>query len=344
MGTGGVGHVGTGGARTVGGGGNAGANAAGAGGNAGASFASAGGNGANVAGAGGNTAASAAGAGGNAGASAAGAGGNAGASGSGGTDVPHGACLDGITDYENAGPFMFEAKTAGSVKLWVPMVPTGCKVPVIHMANGTGATCSAYQPSLERMASHGFLATCYEDPNTGTGDQGIKAFDAAFAMYPELADNKLGSTGHEAGGQGAFMVVQLAEEKWGGTRLYAGLAMEPASGFGTQPSSGGTWQEAYAKIKSPMFMFSALVTDGIVSQAWVQQAYDALSPTEEAYFWTADGAKHIPVPNGEEQEISIPWFRWKLLGDQKACAFFKAIPMTNKKWAEAASKNAQPCM
>jgi hypothetical protein len=110
-------------------------------------------------------------------------------------------------------------------------------------------------------------------------------------MYPDLADNKLGTTGHEQGGQAAFTVLQLAEEKWGDKMVYAGLAMEPASGLGS-----GSWQEAYAKIKSAMFMFSALGTDGLVSQAWVQQAYDALSPTEEAYFWTANGATAIPVP------------------------------------------------
>jgi len=77
------------------------------------------------------------------------------AGGAGGTN--HGSCLDGITDYENAGPFKFEAKSSGSVKIWVPAVPAGCKVPVIHLANGTGASCSSYQGALERMASHGFL-------------------------------------------------------------------------------------------------------------------------------------------------------------------------------------------
>jgi hypothetical protein len=276
-------------------------------------------------------------------AGAGGASGDAGASGSGGTSVPASSCLDGITDYENDGPFKFEAKTAGSVNFWVPMVPAGCKVPVIHLAGGTGALCSSYQPALERLATHGFLTTCYESPQTGAGDQGIMAFDAAFKMYPELADNKLGSTGHEQGGQAAFAVLELAEKKWGHQMIYAGLAMEPASGIGSALTDG-TWQEVYAKIESPMFMFSALGTDGLVSQAWVQQAYDALSPTEEAYFWTANGATTVPVPNGEEREISIPWFRWKLLGDQKACAFFKAIPMTNTKWAEVASKSSTPCM
>jgi hypothetical protein len=237
---------------------------------------------------------------------------------------------------------MYTAKTAGAVKMWVPMVPAGCKVPMVHLANGTGASCSSYQPALNRLASHGFLTLCYEDPNTGAGDQGIMAFDAAMMMLPDLAAKKFGSTGHSQGGQAAFTVLSLAEAKYGPDATYAGLAMEPASGFGTQPS-GGTWQSLYGKIKSPMFMFSAVGSDGLVSQAWVQQAYDAMAKTTEVYFWAKQGATHIPVPNGEEQEISIPWFRWKLLGDTKACEFFKKIPMTSMGWMQVAAENEKPC-
>ncbi len=272
-------------------------------------------------------------------------GGSSGSAGSGGGSGPitHGACLDMITDYTKDGPFMMTTKTMGPINFYVPSVPAGCKVPVVHLANGTGASCSVYLPSLQRLATNGFLAACYESPNTGAGDQGVQALDAALAMFPDLADMKFGSTGHSQGGQAAFTVLALAEKKYGDKMIYAGLAMEPASGFGVQPT-GTTWQALYATIKSPMFMFSGLGTDGLVSQVWVQQAYDATSKTEEAYFWTASGATHIPVPNGQEEEISIPWFRWKLLGDQKACAAFKAIPMTDKVWAQVAAKNDQPCM
>jgi hypothetical protein len=260
------------------------------------------------------------------------------------TVIPHGgSCLDGDTAYGADGPFMYQMQVMNSVNFWVPMVPSGCKVPIIHLNNGTGATCSAYAAALQRMATHGFLAACYENANTGAGDYGVTAVDTALMMFPSLVDTRFGSTGHSQGGQAAFTTLELAEQKYGSSWIMAGLAMEPASGFGTQPT-GGTWQTLYGQIKSPMFMFSGLGTDGLVSQAWVQQAYDATSMTEEAYFWTANGATHIPVPNGEEEEISIPWFRWKLLGDQAACKFFKAIPMTNTKWAEVASKNVQPCM
>jgi len=265
-------------------------------------------------------------------------------------------CLDGITDYESAGPFKFTQKTVGKIKYWVPGVPAGCKVPVVHLANGTTASCSNYQKPLERLATHGFLAACYEDPNTGAGEYGIQALETAFTQFPQLADNKLGSTGHSQGGQASLVTLQLAEAKWGNTMTYAGLAMEPASGYGTQPT-GQTWQQSYAKIKSPVFMFSGdsstgfanssllgLTTgDGLVAISWVKEGFDALNKSIEAYHWTAVGATHIPTPEPEEMKISIPWFRWKLLGDVKACQFFKGMTSGGKEWVVRAEQNAKPC-
>jgi hypothetical protein len=264
-----------------------------------------------------------------------------GGSAGGGPPPPHGACLDGVTDFGKAGPFMTTSKAAGAVKFTVPTVPAGCKVPIVHLSNGTGATCSAYQPILTRLATHGFLAACYENTNTGAGDYGIQAYDAAMMTFPDLYDKKIGSTGHSQGGQASYVVLAKAEKKYGKDFIYAGLAMEPASGFGSQPSP--SWQTYYGQITSPMFMFSGLGTDGLVSQGWVQQAYDAMSKTVEKYFWTANGATHVPVPNDLTMEVAIPWFRWKLLGDQKACAAFKALPMTHNVWVQVAAANAQNC-
>jgi hypothetical protein len=281
----------------------------------------------------------------------AGTGGASGAAGTAGTDGAAGSpggtgvnsCLDGDTDYFKQGKFQFMQMTMGRIKFWKPMVPAGCKVPIVHLANGTGATCSAYNASLERLASHGFLACCYEDTNTGAGTQGLEAFKTALAMFPDLADKKFGSTGHSQGGQSSFVVQSLAEKEFGvgPDTKFAGLAMEPASNFGTQPAGG--WQAAYKAIKSPMFMFSGRGTDGLVSQGWVQDAFNTLDKSIEAYHWTKTGATHIPVPNGEEQQISIAWFRWKLLDDQAACKAFKAIPMMDTAWEEVASMNKAEC-
>jgi hypothetical protein len=251
-----------------------------------------------------------------------------------------GSCLDGITDFGAKGPFKYAAKPSGRIKMWIPEVPAGCKVPVIHLANGTGASCSSYQNVLNTLASHGFLTTCYEDTNTGAGSQGLMALEAAVSMYPDLADKRFGTTGHSQGGQAAFTVLALAEEKFGADAVYAGLAMQPASGFGDQPT-GGTWQQVYAKIKSPMFAFSG-TSDSLVSASWVQRGFDALDDGIEAYNWSARGSTHIPTPQAETQEVAVPWFRWKLLGDQAACQAFKALPGKGR-WTEVKAQNAAEC-
>lgn len=259
--------------------------------------------------------------------------------------VPATHCLAGITDFDKPGPFTFKTRAAGPlsiVKMWVPDVPAGCKVPVVHLANGTGGWCGVYEPSLARLASHGFLAVCFDSPITGGGHEGMTAIETALQELPDLADMRFGSTGHSQGGMGALITLQYAEAKWGNTAVYAGLAMQPASGFGEQPLVTDSWPQVYSRIKSPVFMFSGWGFDGLVPETWVALAYGALSQTVEAYFW-AKLSTHIPVPNEGEMQIAIPWFRWKLLGDRTACEYFHTIPSQDFTWQIRAEKNEQPC-
>lgn len=270
------------------------------------------------------------------------AGGDAGKSGGNSTTLPDGHCLaTPPADYFANSTFEFERASSGAVNMRIPKVPAGCKVPVIHLANGTGGTCSFYTTVLDRLASHGFVAVCYENGNTGAGKFGLEALKTALAEYPDLVDMRFGSTGHSQGGMASFNTLAYAEKEWGDQAIYAGFALEPASGFGANPTEG--WQTLYGGIKSPMLMFSGLGTDTLVAQTWVQQAYDAMSDTVEKYFWTKAGANHIGTISVDTNEVIVPWFRWKLLGDQKACEAWRAIPTNDTSWAQVASNNEQPC-
>ena len=113
--------------------------------------------------------------------------------------VESSACLDGITTYDRRRSVRVRAAELDSVKLWVPIVPAGCKVPVVHLANGTGATCASYQDVLERLASHGFLTVVLSRRMAKAADC-ITAFETALQAYPDLAAHKLASLGHETGG------------------------------------------------------------------------------------------------------------------------------------------------
>jgi len=248
--------------------------------------------------------------------------------------------LANITSYTpGRGPFKVTRDTSGRVKMWVPNVPSGCKVPIVHLANGTGAACSMYGTALSNLAEYGFLAICYENTNTGQGTQAITAVETAIQEHGNIADgNKLGFTGHSQGGGAAFMGVYRAEQKWGMSKTYSGLAIEPASGFGDSPAN---WASLYRQIQSPMSMFNG-TADILVPATWVRSAYNALPYNNFKFWYTAVGAMHIPVPNGPTRTMSIPWFRWTLLGDSKACQAFKALP-NGSGWRVAKSANMPAC-
>lgn len=260
-------------------------------------------------------------------------------------------CLEDITNLRpGAGPFRVSSDTlsvgsgwlsSGRVRVWVPNIPSGCKVPVVHLANGTGATCSMYSSTLENLAEFGFIAACYEDSNTGQGEQAITAVEAVLSEYAHIADpGKIGFTGHSQGGGATFMGVYRAEERWGDSKIYSGLAMQPASGFGDAPLNYASY---YAQIDSPMSMFNGTM-DTLVYAGWVRDAYEALPRDNFKVWYTATGmdSTHIPVPNGPTREMSIPWFRWTLLGDENACEEFKDLP-NQSGWNRAEQANVPSC-
>lgn len=250
-------------------------------------------------------------------------------------------CLPEVSDYTSPGDFDYTYRSVGAVRMWVPDdLPANCRVPIIHLANGTGASCFMYGDILRHYASHGFIAACYENSNTGQGTQAIEAIETVIAEYPDLVDTKYGFTGHSQGGGGAIMGVYRAEAEWGNTATYAGFAIEPAHGFGNAPIN---WQSYYSQIQSPVSMFNGS-RDGLVSAIWVRSGYLALDDNLEKVWYEAVGAGHMtPVPQDYASEFGLAWFRWQLLGDASACHYFKDMPNTSSYWRLQEADNLSSC-
>ena len=66
-----------------------------------------------------------------------------------------------------------------------------------------------------RMASHGFLATCYESTQTGAGTQGIKAFETASRRTPTWPTSDSAPPDTRRGARRRSPCLQLAEAKYG---------------------------------------------------------------------------------------------------------------------------------
>lgn len=252
-------------------------------------------------------------------------------------------CLPQVQNYRGDGPFGYttDGLSVGfdDVNVWIPTgLPSGCRVPIVHIANGTGATCSTYGSLARHFASHGFVTACYEDTNTGQGTQAIDAIEAVIDEYGDIVDTKYGFTGHSQGGGGAILGVYRAEQQWGSAREYAGLGIEPAHGFGDSPSN---WSSLYGQIYSPIAMFNGS-SDSLVSASWVGLGYDALDADLEKAWYEAVGAGHIPPPNTDAGEMGVAWFRWQLLGDSDACQYFKDMPSSSD-WRHQETDNLSDC-
>jgi hypothetical protein len=247
------------------------------------------------------------------------------------------ACLDGIDGYTSAGPFAFETAMIESVRLWLPSVPSGCHVPVVSFANGTGAQCSTYAESFEHLASHGFMIACYDTPNTGDGTRCQTAIEVAFETYPELVDRRVGIGGHVQGGGSATECVQRAEEHWGSMVRIAGFGAQPEHGFGGMSPD---FEERYAQIRSPMFVFHGTEAGGA---SWVGDGFELLDPSTEAYWYAAVGAQYIPVPFAWINEAAVAWFRWQLLDDEAACRYFRDTMPQSSAWDLEATHSPRAC-
>jgi hypothetical protein len=239
-------------------------------------------------------------------------------------DLTADSCLSEIRNFKTSGSYRVTSEKHGDVNVYLPRgLEAGCRVPIIHLANGTGASCSNYESTLEHFASHGFIAACYEDEDTGQGTQAIDAINRVKREYPDMVDNKYGFTGHSQGGGGAIMAVYRAEQEWGDDAIYAGFGIEPAHGYGDSPFN---WKTYYGRIDSPVSMFNGS-SDALVSESWVRDGYDALDGGIEKAWYEAVGAGHMtPIPNSEASEFGLAWFAWQLLGQSNACQYFKDMP------------------
>jgi dienelactone hydrolase len=246
-------------------------------------------------------------------------------------------CLAQIFDYKSPGPFDYETISSGSVKIWKPAVPSGCQVPIVHFANGLHLACGNNEPVLAHLASHGFLALCYESPQTGDGTQCIEAVELALEQYPDLVSDKIGFAGHCQGGVSAILCAYRAEERWPEHTLAVQAGAPEHGSFGSVED----WTELYGEIESPVFMFNGS-EDLLASAQLVGQGLDHLSAETEVTWYEAIGATHVPVPNQWIQESAVAWFRWKLLDDRAACAYWKAMPEGDA-WDMKAETNPAPC-
>lgn len=235
--------------------------------------------------------------------------------------------------FSEPGPFQVEHQIEQNLNLYIPKdLPPNCQVPIVHFSNGTGSTCKKNEVVPKHLASWGFISSCYESGETGSGEPCMQALGVLFERFKDQALLRVGSIGHSQGGAGAISCTYLAEKQWPNELRIATYAIQPAHGM-NRPD----YREEYKSIKSPVFIMSGSA-DFIVSDSWIESGYQALNT--ETYWYSAQGISHFN-PENSAKNTAVAFFRWKLLDEQDGAEYIEHLTSSSQPWTLVSSKNTK---
>jgi predicted dienelactone hydrolase len=237
--------------------------------------------------------------------------------------------IDGTIEetYAATGPYDVTSTSTADYKIFYPSRMDG-NHPIITWGNGTGAPTFSYTPTLQHLASWGFVVVASNSSMTQSGKEMVGGIDylikensrSGSIFYKMLDADKIGSTGHSQGGGGA---INAAKDDR--VTCTAPLAPSPAQ---------------IQKVKCPIFLVAGSA-DNIVSANMVR--FWCYTPAEApTIFGIIQGANHFTFAGngGQSRGYVTAWFRYHLQDDQVAQkAFENNVELfDNPKW-KAEKKN-----
>jgi predicted dienelactone hydrolase len=196
----------------------------------------------------------------------------------------------------------------------------GCLNPVIVWGNGTVNTPSSYTALFNHLATHGFIVIAADTSNSGSGKEMLAcltyiiaqntASGSPFAGHIDV--NNIASSGYSQGGAGCLEAgIDPRFKVTAPVSPYVVLAL------------GGYDTTSPMKQVHPMFMISGSA-DTVAVPSNNQQPIFMQAPVP--IFWaTHAGSTHFEVlgSGGAYAGPLTAWFRYKLMGDPNAQAWFE---------------------
>jgi hypothetical protein len=217
-------------------------------------------------------------------------------------------------DYAAPGPFPVTTSEEGpDCTLFIPQAGAR-KLPVVLWGNGTRSRVPAYTPMLRHWASHGFLVAAANTNSAGPGAPLIACLDHVAKAHAAKADlTKVGASGHSQGGGGTLMAAR-------DPRIKATAPIQPYTrGLGFEAPAIGAQH-------APIL----LLTGGADATAGgTTDQKPVFDGAKVPVFWaTLKDSPHsepanAEAGNGAYRVITTAWFRWRLMGDEAAGAWFK---------------------
>jgi hypothetical protein len=209
----------------------------------------------------------------------------------------------------------------GAYDVFQPAVLTdNRKHPIVSWANGTLYTVDDYALLLQHWASYGFVVIAGHTSTTAGGATIKAGIDwlvaedaiAASPYFAVLDVTKIGAAGHSQGG-GATIAAGANEP--GTTGITTTLPLMPLLKFEADPTIVSRQLvpmfnvNATMDVNDPTGMVANAIYDGAVTEL-VQAAFIGV---------------HQDAMNVKMQAPTVAWFRWKLMGDVVARAFFYPV-------------------
>ena len=228
------------------------------------------------------------------------------------------------TDFTSDGPLTATSadNTSVACTIFQPTVlgSGGCLNPVIIWGNGTFNTPSNYTDLFNHFATHGFIVAAADTSNAGSGTEMLACLSYIISQNTTSGSpfeghidvNNIASSGYSQGGAGC---------------LEAGIdprfkVTAPVSPY-IVIALGGYDTTSLMKQVHPMFLISGSA-DTVAVPSNNQEPIFMQAPVP--IFWaTHAGSTHFEVLNngGAYEGPLTAWFRYKLMGDPNAEAWFE---------------------
>ncbi len=253
-----------------------------------------------------------------------------------------------VTDYSAAGPFtptrQVDVGPGAAYDVFQPTIlgAENRKHPIISWANGTLYSVDDYAPLLQHWASHGFVVIANHTNTTaggGTHKAGIDwmvSEDArpASPYFDVLDVTKIGAAGHSQGGGATIAAGANAP---GTTGITTTLPLMALLSFEADPT-------IVSRQLVPMFDVNATMDVHDPTGLIANQIYNG--PTTTELVQGAFIGVHEDAMNPKMHAPTAAWFRWKLMADVQAKAFFYPVSTCglcqNTDWKSVRYKNPSP--
>jgi hypothetical protein len=228
------------------------------------------------------------------------------------------------TDFTSNGPLTATSADVTSVSctIFQPTVlgAKGCLNPVVVWGNGTINTPSTYTALFNHWATHGIITVAADTSNAGSGKEMLACLSyiiaqntaAGSAFNGHIDVNNIASSGYSQGGAGCL-------EAGIDPRFKVLAAVSPF----VEIALGGYDTSSPMKQIHPLFMISGSA-DTVAVPSANQEPIFMQAPVP--IFWaTHAGSTHFEVlgNGGAYAGPLTAWFRYKLMGDPAARAWFE---------------------